>query len=505
MSDTLASFAVNSGGEGGDSVVSAADMERVRTDLDTAQEEIVTLTDKLEQLAEEAITREKTIVVLEQLRAAAAADLAAAVAARPGVGPASFAGAGAGAGGPSKLNEVLAASKAAIINGTSLWKQGKREECQKLYLNCVADAISKLHCSEFVSPLKEAAQMAQGLDVAKAAVCLRKALDKLLSDGKTPQGRKHEEDAAAAVGGGEPPAAAAEAGPARGGRVVKRAGGAAAPALAPAAAVTSPELKALENELSGLKKQLEESEKEKQSARAEAQKQRQAAVAAGETVAEESNTSASLLSRAKVAERMVDTLKKQLAAMAVSMQNAAGGTGGKGAKKDNKTLERDLTMAAVEQRRLQRKIKTLEDVLKTGGGAGGGSAAPESKRAQIQAEKAAAKKFKDMENANKKQITNLERQAAAAAKALQKLQGEAGPAMEERESLRVKVRELTKASAEMEEFRTQAQEIPRLREEVSDVCVDGTDRPYIMAWHLCALRRVASPVRCPIYVPQCMF
>lgn len=481
-------------------------MERVRTDLDTAQEEIVTLTDKLEQLAEEAITREKTIVVLEQLRAVAAADLAAAVAARPavgpGVGPASSAG--AGAGGPSKLNEVLAASKAAIIHGTSLWKQGKREECQKLYLDCVTDAISKLHCSEFVFPLKEAAQMAQGLDVAKAAVCLRKALDKLLSDAKTPQGRKHEEDAAAAVGGGEPPAAAAEA-PARGGRVVKRAGGAAAPALAPAAAVTSPELKELENELSGLKKQLEESEKEKQAARAEAQKQRQAAVAAGETVAEESNTSASLLSRAKVAERMVDTLKKQLAAMAVSMNNAAGGTGGKGAKKDNKTLERDLTMAAVEQRRLQRKIKTLEDVLKTGGGAGGGSAAPESKRAQIQAEKAAAKKFKDMESANKKQITNLERQAAAAAKALQKLQGEAGPAMEERESLRVKVRELTKASAEMEEFRTQAQEIPRLREEVSDVCVDGTDRPYIMAWHLCALRRVASPVRCPIYVPQCMF
>jgi len=443
VSDTIASFAAN----GGDSenMVSKEDLERARLELDAAQEEVVALQERLEQMSEEAKTAAKTITVLEQLRAAAVKDAGV----RPAAAVATVGGFGAVSAnaGPSKLAEVTAACKAAIINGSNLWKQSKRDECQQLYMSAVEDAISKLNCAELVSPLQASVEQAHGQDVAKGAVTLRKALDQLLVDAKTPQMKKAEDSALTAL-------AAAATEPARGGRVVKRS------SIAPAAAAApSPLVQELESELGALKKQLEQSEKEKQAARAEAKAQRQAAIAAGETVAEETNASASLLSRAQAAERAVGTLKKQLATMAVSMQNAGAAKGGKA---DSKTLERDLTMAQVEQRRLQRRVTTLEEALK--GGSSGGPA-PESRRAQIQAEKAAAKKFKDMEADYKKQLTALERTAKGAEKSLQKLQAEAGPAVEERDSLRGKVRELAKAAAEMEEFKTQVQEIPRLREE----------------------------------------
>ncbi len=455
VADAIASLAASGSG-----MVPVSDLERVREDLDTAQEEIISLTERVEQMQTEAKVAAQTIAVYEQLRSAASSvpQTRSMV-----VAPSTPVAESVSRDLTSKLADVLALARNTIASGTTLWKQNKREECHQEYLVAVESAVSKLYSDELLSPLKEALEASRSQDKPKAAVTLRKALDKLLVDGKTPQAKKAEDDAAAL---GQTSTSGTPLTPGKNGRVLKKTG-----TMSASLSASGPLVQELESQLIGLRLQLQEAQRDKDQARLEAQMQRDAAIAAGESVSQpkagEDGTSASLLSRAKAAEKQVDVLKRQIAQMAASMNATTTSVSKSAVGKDkDKDLQRDLTVANVEVRRLQRVVKVLEEQLKNGGGVGGaGGPAPESKRGQIQAEKAAAKKFKEFEASSKKAAAALERRATSAEKALQKLQEEAGPAVEERDTLRIKVRDLTKAAAELEGLRGQVAEIPRLREE----------------------------------------
>ena len=69
-----------------------------------------------------------------------------------------------------------------IHQGTNLWKNGKKDECGDLYLKTCSDLSAKVRSKELKSPLDQAISAVNNVPKSKAAVSLRKALDKFMED-----------------------------------------------------------------------------------------------------------------------------------------------------------------------------------------------------------------------------------------------------------------------------------------------------------------------------------
>ena len=107
-----------------------------------------------------------------------------------------------GKGGESDLDELIRSAKNAMSKGTSLWKAGKRNDCGDLYLEVTQHIIDSVFASDLKKPLEESKREADKADKSKAAVMLRKAMDKFITDAKTPAMKKADADAAEGGGGG---------------------------------------------------------------------------------------------------------------------------------------------------------------------------------------------------------------------------------------------------------------------------------------------------------------
>jgi hypothetical protein len=180
--------------------------------------------------------------------------------------------------------------------------------------------------------------------------------------------------------------------------------------------------------------------------------------------------SASLLKRAKAAEAKVEMLKKQL--IQVLHANTSSGAGSTEATADTAEVADSSVSVAVaggkgkpatggrakggadpaEIRKLQRQIKDLESKLSTAENSGGGT----DKKAAAAAEKAQAKKLKDMEKQFQKEKAQLESRAIKAEGALETATATMPLITEERDSLRAKVKELSDLVVEMGALREQA-------------------------------------------------
>ena len=88
----------------------------------------------------------------------------------------------------------------------------------------------------------------------------------------------------------------------------------------------------------------------------------------------------------------------------------------------------------------------------------------EMQKKLIASEKAAAKKYKELDNSTKKEIRALESRANKAEKSLKKMSDESGPIKDERDKLKAKVTELLKLGTEVESLRQQASKATELAE-----------------------------------------
>ena len=63
-----------------------------------------------------------------------------------------------------------------------MWKNGKKDECGDLYLKTCTDVAAKVKSKELKLPLDQAITAVNNVPKSKAAVSLRKALDKFMED-----------------------------------------------------------------------------------------------------------------------------------------------------------------------------------------------------------------------------------------------------------------------------------------------------------------------------------
>ena len=412
--DAIASFG---GGDDMSDMVNVSEFDKVRDELDEAQSEVVTLRDTINEMTEEAKVSAQTITVYEQLRSIAPA---------PSNTPSknvSSKNIAAAAKSPKSLSEILSSAKSAIIKGTSLWKSHKKDDCFDIYMEFCQMAISNLHTEKLKGPLIDAVDEAEKFNSkTKGSISLRKSIDQLVNEGKTNASRREEEEAARNVETDSPNKSQHR----QSNKVSTSSSGI---------------VRELESELSNLKKQLEDVQEEKKKAVEQA-------LSSNNENDENNSESGTLFRRAKDAERQVEVMKKQIAQMATVKKDLSK----KGSSKEDMITNSEI-------RTLKRKIKTLEERLK--GGGNGNNA--DAKRAQIQAEKMGAKKYKELENSTKKEIKTLEARALKAEKQLKKAEDESGPAIEERDALRLKIKEYLKTSIELENLKSQVSEIPRLQ------------------------------------------
>lgn len=165
----------------------------------------------------------------------------------------------------------------------------------------------------------------------------------------------------------------------------------------------------------------------------------------------------SLMKRARDAEERVASLKRELAELRNSRGGDSGAKGGAGAAAGGGSSAADQA----EIKKLQKRIKELE----ASGGGGGGNAASTAaaeKKAVAAAEKNFAKKIKDMETAARKEKGAVEQRAAAAEKQLEETTAALQTVTTERDSLKIKVRELSNLSSEMEALRDKAMKADEL-------------------------------------------
>jgi hypothetical protein len=175
-------------------------------------------------------------------------------------------------------------------------------------------------------------------------------------------------------------------------------------------------------------------------------------------VGSESASASSILKRAKAAEAKVDMLKRQLI-QALQANNAGGSPGAVGESAGEPQV--DAAGAAIgaagakgkvvaptrgrggggadpaEVRKMQRQIKELETRLQAAESGGG-----IDKKAAAAAEKAQAKKLKDLENSFRKEKAALESRAIKAEGALEAAAASLPLITEERDALRAKVMEM---------------------------------------------------------------
>lgn len=394
-----------SGGGGGGALdeETVDELRQVREELDSAQEECIVTAEQLASAQQElTICREQINIYKTLLAQFGAAPTPTATSTAPSVeivvDPADAARA------KDELAQMEESIRSAIVVGSKLWKEGKRDECFALYLGLNERLHDQLKTLELKDPLATAQEAANDVPKSKGAVILRKSLDKLLEDISDDTATFDAEVKAQAGGTAQPAKAKSNA----------------AVAATSGAGTQSIAVQQMQAKLAALDK-----------------KRNELASMAASDVQADSGVSAALLRRAKEAEEKVIDLRNQLAD-AMSKPGAGGkrGSGGGGGAD------------SAEVKRLQKRIKDLEA---SGSGGGGGD-----KKALATAEKGFQKKLKELDTANRKEKSALEGRAKAAEKDLADTTEKLQDAIDERDKLRAKVKELGNMSSEMEALRNRA-------------------------------------------------
>ena len=182
---------------------SVHELERTLEQLDTAQEELVTLSERCDKLEIELDIAKRRNRLLEKLTKLKGVDANednnavnnAVVAMNPiTAATASIKENNTAASGKVDLtndgsqydvNEAINIAKKAVTKGTSLWKSNRKDDCFDLYLDCCQSILPKLMTDELIKPLRDTTEhgRTQGaLNKQRGAVILRKAVDKFLAD-----------------------------------------------------------------------------------------------------------------------------------------------------------------------------------------------------------------------------------------------------------------------------------------------------------------------------------
>jgi hypothetical protein len=133
--ETIATFG---GGGGGGGTSSERELEAARDSLDTAQEEVVLLSEKCDGLTASLLIAKQKCELFEQLVQAAQSSARAAAAN-------AVAAQAAGGSGGSGVVELLSMLKADLVKGSALWKNNRKDECFDLYVHTCEAALLKLH------------------------------------------------------------------------------------------------------------------------------------------------------------------------------------------------------------------------------------------------------------------------------------------------------------------------------------------------------------------------
>ncbi len=336
LADTIATFA-DSRGDGGD------DDEMVSKDeLESAHEELGRLEDRCSQLERTNAKNEELLALYERL-----------------VGGRRDSAVGASKTATSSSNanvdKAIADTRNAINNGTALWKNNKRDEVYEIYsAACTSIAKALPSYSLITQTLKDVQRESK----IKAALIMRKSLDKFLADYGSDASKSTDAAASVAVDTNKN---------------------------------TSEVETSLLAQISTLKK------KDAQAIPEVVQSSGDDAPAA----------SSSLLRRAKEAEKQVDILKKQLLqALEQASSDTSGGTKGDKSKEGG-------AANPIEVRKLTRKVKELEEKLAKGGGGGGGGGGEgneaANKKLLAQTEKKYEKRIKELETGFRKEKDELTR------------------------------------------------------------------------------------------------
>jgi DNA repair exonuclease SbcCD ATPase subunit len=338
LADTIATFA-DSRGNGGD------DDEMVSKDeLESAHEELGRLEDRCSQLERTNAKNEELLALYERL-VSGRRDSA--------VGASKTATSSSNA----NVDKAIADTRNAINNGTVLWKNNKRDEVYEIYSSACTSIAKALPSYSLITQTLKDVQRESKI---KAALIMRKSLDKFLADYGSDTSKSTDAAASVAVDTNKN---------------------------------TSEVETSLLAQISTLKK------KDEQAIPEVVQSSEDDAPAAA----------SSLLRRAKEAEKQVDILKKQLLqALEQASSDTSGGTKGDKSKEGG-------AANPIEVRKLTRKVKELEEKLAKGGGGvgvgGGGGEGNEvaNKKLLAQTEKKYEKRIKELETSFRKEKDELTR------------------------------------------------------------------------------------------------
>lgn len=418
--------------------VSSEELNEVREELDAAQEEVVQLTDKLDAAtAQLTVYEEKMQVyrdIIAELKAGGGGGAAVASSASGMLPTASTASLGGGGGGSAALTSCTAKIKKAISDGTGFWKAGKKDDCGDLYFNTATEVKGMVKCSELVDPLTKCLAAAQGLPRAKAAVALRKGLDKFLDDAKKPAIKAAEGAGGAVTGVGSSTLSVS---------MSKSAVG--------VSSDLQQKLAALDEQTTSITTKSADG---------------------GESA------NANLLKRAKKAEEQCEQLKKQMGQLMASIADGsveqtaaparpvrskpAGGAsaGATATGKPSAGPPAGVGANPVEFKKLQKRVKELEGQIAAAQSGGGGV----DKKQLAQLDKKHEKKLKELDTEHKKAIKQLEAKAAKDAKANAEHTAVLSSTTTERDSLKKQCAEQSALLKEMDGLREKAEQIGVLKE-----------------------------------------
>ena len=463
--ETMATFGTAAEEGTGVRGVSEQELDSLRDSLDASQEELVLLTEKNEKMTSALLVFKQKCTLLEQLVAASQASN---VAAREKIS-ATLSNAGPG----TVVSDLLVTIKGALIKGTAMSKNNRKDDCFDLWIRICDETLPRLHCQALRSLLIDGTQQGRYLSLGgqkkeRGSVALKKTLDRLVIDLQNPQVRKTEEDAASGV--------------------------------------MEQESRAGEDALfDGLNGQLAILEKQKNAPHSLPSRTYSPEDSSGMTTSDPSGASSptppcsvsfSLLKRAKEAESKVEVLKKQLAILALDLQKGEDGESAdvplpssssssssphtlsssivtSHSVKDKKINAVDgrvpmgsekKTINPAELRKLQRRVKELEEQKASGVGQYGLNNG--DKNSSAIADKAQQRKIKDMESAHRKEKIALEGRAFKAETALEVSSASLPLITAERDQLRAQVAMFRSQESEVQGLRAKGVECDMIAEQL---------------------------------------
>ena len=460
--ETMAIF--GSGGQSGDGdrSVSEQELDSAREALDAAQEEVVLLSEKNEKMTSALLAFKQKCTLLEQLVAASQASN---VATREKMSAAL-----SSASNGSEVTDLLAALKGALIKGTAMSKNNRKDDCFDLWVKICDESLPRLHSQALRTLLIDGTQQGRYLSLGgqkkeRGSVALKKTLDRLLADLQNPQIRKLEEEAASGT--------------------VQNEGRAGDDAL-----------------IQGLSGQLAILEKQENASHLLLSRSSSGSGddVSGRTTSDPSGTNSprpssqgsfSLLKRAKEAENKVELLKRQIAVLALDLQrgedNDAAGILHESSSshlstsdlvKVDSLKDKERSVAAekkgtdsekkvihpAEMRKLVRRVKELEGQIASGSGQS--TTGNTDKKSSIVAEKAQQRMLKEMESAHRKEKAALEGRVLKAETALEASGASLPLIMAERDQLRAQVAVFRSLESEVQGLRAKGLECDVIAEQL---------------------------------------